>query len=91
MGKGVRRPRLRGAHVQRQSPGPRVDHPPPEHHSACGLLVTSTGLETEAQKHQMIGAGSLSEAARRGTPTPARAFARGPGLKPALVEAPPES
>lgn len=86
MGEGVRRPRLRGAHVQRPSPGHRVGHPPPGHHSACGPLVTSTGLETEAQKRQVIGAGSLSEAVRRGTPTPARAFARGPGLVEALRE-----
>lgn len=87
MGEGVLRPRLRGAHVQRPSPGPRVDHPPAEHHSACGPLVTSTGLETEGQKRQVVGAGSLSEAARRGTPTPARAFARGRGLPPASVAA----
>ena len=63
-----------------------MGHPPPGHHSACGPLVTSTGLETEAQKRQVIGAGSLSEAVRRGTPTPARAFARGPGLVEALRE-----
>ena len=87
MGEGIRRPLLRSAHVQRPSPGPRVDHPPPEHHSACGPLVTSTGLETEAQKRQVVGAGSLSEAARHCTPTPARAFARGPGLQPASVAA----
>lgn len=90
MGEGARRPHLRGAHVQRRSRGPPRDHRPPEHHSVCAPLATSTGLETEAQKSQVTGAGSLSEAARRSTtppPPPAREFAQGPGLDPAPIEA----
>lgn len=59
--------------MQRPSPGPRVGHPPPGHHSACGHLVTST--ETEAQKRQVIG-GVAERSARRGTPSSS------PGVRP---------